>query len=104
MMKITMAMLMLSGLVSAVQQVANKERPVMKVVRMLQDMATELQKELEDDKQVHEMLTCWCETNEKEKKRGNRDGNPKDRSIEGLHGRGHCKDHCHEGEESGHDG
>jgi len=39
----------------------------MKVVRMLQDMATELQKELEDDKQVHEMLTCWCETNEKEK-------------------------------------
>jgi len=39
----------------------------MKIVRMLQDMAVELQKELDDDKQVHEMLACWCSTNEKEK-------------------------------------
>merc|ERR1719421_2077230 len=44
-----------------------KERPVAKVVRMLKDMQAELNKELEDDKAVFEMLTCWCETNEKEK-------------------------------------
>merc|ERR1719506_2752137 len=44
-----------------------KERPVAKVVRMLKDMQDELNKELEDDKAVYEMLTCWCETNEKEK-------------------------------------
>lgn len=43
------------------------ERPVMKVVRLLEDMRTELSKELEDDKQVHEMLTCWCKTNSGEK-------------------------------------
>merc|ERR1719191_1717155 len=30
-------------------------------------MQTELQKELEDDKAVYEMLTCWCKTNEEEK-------------------------------------
>jgi hypothetical protein len=42
-------------------------RPVMKVVRMLQDMQAELTKDLEDDKAVHEMLDCWCTTNEKEK-------------------------------------
>merc|ERR1719253_2292987 len=41
--------------------------PVMKVVRMLQDMQAELTKDLEDDKAVHEMLDCWCTTNEKEK-------------------------------------
>jgi len=44
-----------------------KLRPVMKVVRMLEDTLAELNKELEDDKAVYEMLTCWCETNEKEK-------------------------------------
>jgi len=30
------------------------ERPVMKVVRLLQDTKVELEKELEDDKAVHE--------------------------------------------------
>ena len=38
----------------------------MKVVRMLEDMKAELNKELEDDKAVHEMMDCWCTTNEKE--------------------------------------
>jgi len=37
-----------------------KERPVMKVVRLLQDMQAQLQKELDDDKAVHELLSCWC--------------------------------------------
>merc|ERR1719253_1519115 len=44
-----------------------KERPVMKVVRMLQDMKAELQKELDDDKAVHELMACWCKTNDQEK-------------------------------------
>lgn len=39
----------------------------MKVVRLLQDTKIELEKELEDDKKVHELLTCWCETGFKEK-------------------------------------
>jgi len=46
---------------------ASKERPVMKVVRLLKDMQSELTRDLEDDKAVHEMLDCWCTTNEKEK-------------------------------------
>mmetsp|Transcript_22497 Transcript_22497/g.52313 ORF Transcript_22497/g.52313 Transcript_22497/m.52313 type:complete len:701 (-) Transcript_22497:25-2127(-) len=44
-----------------------KERPVMKVVRLLQDMKAELENELADDKAVHEKLSCWCSNNEKEK-------------------------------------
>jgi len=44
-----------------------KTRPIMKVVRMLEDMKDELNKELEDDKAVQELLECWCTTGVKEK-------------------------------------
>jgi len=44
-----------------------KERPVMKVVRLLQDMEEELTTEMEDDKAVYEEMDCWCKTNEQEK-------------------------------------
>merc|ERR1719443_1221116 len=44
-----------------------KERPVMKVVRLLQDTKAELEKELEDDKAVYELMTCWCNSNDQEK-------------------------------------
>jgi len=46
---------------------ALKNRPIMKVVRMLQDMKEELNKEMEDDKAVFASLDCWCKTNEEEK-------------------------------------
>jgi hypothetical protein len=44
-----------------------KERPVMKVVRLLEDTKAELEKELEDDKAVYELMDCWCKTNNQEK-------------------------------------
>merc|ERR1719224_133505 len=46
-----------------------KTRPIMKVVRMLEDMKEELNKELEDDKAVQELLECWCTTGVKEKEK-----------------------------------
>ena len=52
---------------AASSESAGKERPVMKIVRMCQDMKVELEAELEDDKAVHEKLQCWCETGGKEK-------------------------------------
>mmetsp|Transcript_103245 Transcript_103245/g.298672 ORF Transcript_103245/g.298672 Transcript_103245/m.298672 type:complete len:712 (+) Transcript_103245:73-2208(+) len=48
-------------------EVSLKERPVMKVVRLLQDMQAELQKEMDDDKAVYEQLGCWCKQNDEEK-------------------------------------
>jgi hypothetical protein len=48
---------------------SSKERPIMKVVRMLEDMKAELNKELEDDKAVQELLECWCGTGMKEKQK-----------------------------------
>merc|ERR1719316_2476251 len=46
---------------------AGGERPVMKVVRLLQDMKAQLEKEKADDEAVFESLDCWCKTNEEEK-------------------------------------
>jgi len=49
---------------------------------MLKDMLAELNKELEDDKAVYEMLTCWCETNEKEKTKAIEEGEAKIAQLE----------------------
>jgi hypothetical protein len=46
---------------------AASERPVMKIVRMLQDMAAQLEKEKADDEAVFASLDCWCKTNKEEK-------------------------------------
>merc|ERR1719420_974108 len=59
-----------------------KERPVMKVVRLLQDMKVELTNEMEDDKAVYEQLSCWCETNEKEKTKAIEMGEAKQADLE----------------------
>jgi outer membrane murein-binding lipoprotein Lpp len=43
------------------------ERPVAKVVRLLNDMKAQLEKEAAEDDEVMEKMVCWCETNDKEK-------------------------------------
>jgi len=44
-----------------------KEYPVSKVVTLLKDMQTQLEKEADADEEVYEKLACWCETNNKGK-------------------------------------
>jgi len=44
-----------------------KERPIAKVVRLLNDMQKQLTKEAEEDEEAYEQMVCWCETNDKEK-------------------------------------
>lgn len=44
-----------------------KERPIARVVRMLEDMKSQLETEAKDDAEVYEKLTCWCKTNREEK-------------------------------------
>jgi len=43
------------------------EKPIQKVLGMLKDMATQLQKEADEDAEMYEKMGCWCETNDKEK-------------------------------------
>merc|ERR1719420_1577735 len=44
-----------------------KNRPVTKVINLLKDMQTQLEKEGEEDQEVYEKVACWCETNDKDK-------------------------------------
>jgi peptidoglycan hydrolase CwlO-like protein len=44
-----------------------KNRPVTKVINLLKDMTTQLEKEAEEDKEIYETMGCWCVTNEKAK-------------------------------------
>jgi len=46
---------------------AAKTRPISKVIKMLEDMRTQLNAEMADDHEVFEKLSCWCKTNDREK-------------------------------------
>merc|ERR1719399_1584605 len=64
-----LTVLALLGAASAVSlsQEDAKNRPVTKVINLLKDMQTQLEKEGEEDEEVYEKITCWCETNDKDK-------------------------------------
>lgn len=44
-----------------------KEKPIQKVVRLLNDMQGQIEKEGAEDEAMMEQMGCWCETNEREK-------------------------------------
>merc|ERR1719504_515104 len=44
-----------------------KNRPVTKVINLMKDMQVQLEKEADEDQEVYEKVTCWCETNDKDK-------------------------------------
>ena len=56
-----------SSLVQDAATLDLKYRPVSKVVKLLKDMQAELNAEKAKDQAVFDKLTCWCETNLKEK-------------------------------------
>jgi hypothetical protein len=44
-----------------------KENPIQKVVRLLNEMQAQIEKEGAEDEAMMEQMGCWCETNEREK-------------------------------------
>jgi len=44
-----------------------KNRPVSKVITLLKDMQTEMEKDGEKDEEIYDKMQCWCQTNSKEK-------------------------------------
>lgn len=44
-----------------------KEKPIQKVVRLLNEMQAQIEKEGAEDEAMMEQMGCWCETNEREK-------------------------------------
>jgi len=57
--------LFLSAQSSAVDDAKNK--PVSKVITLLNDMVKQLENEAEEDKDAYETMMCWCTTNDKAK-------------------------------------
>merc|ERR1719156_208574 len=53
----------------------SKERPVTKVIGMLKDMASQLSKEADLDEEAYDKMTCYCESNDKEKTKSIADAN-----------------------------
>jgi len=43
------------------------EKPIQKVIRLMKEMQSQLDKEAEEDEDMMDKLSCWCDTNEKEK-------------------------------------
>jgi len=52
-----------------------KERPVSKVINMLKAMSEQLSNEAELDEEAYDKMTCYCETNDKEKTKAIADEN-----------------------------
>jgi len=45
----------------------SKKYPITKVVTLLKDMQSQLEKEAEEDEEVYDKMACWCKTNDREK-------------------------------------
>jgi len=56
-----------SSLSSLTLDSSTKNRPVAKVINVLNDMLKQLEKESSEDEELYETMTCWCETNDREK-------------------------------------
>jgi uncharacterized small protein (DUF1192 family) len=65
--------LLLASAGASVQNDA-KNRPVSKVITLLNDMVKQLEKEAKEDEETYETMDCWCTTNDKGKTQAIADG------------------------------
>merc|ERR1719272_1556615 len=73
-MKAAAALVLVFCLVAANGLDDAKNRPVSKVITLLKDMISQLEKEAEEDEEVYEQMGCWCTTNDKAKTQSIADG------------------------------
>jgi len=57
------------------------ERPIAKVVKLLNDMTAQLEKEAEEDAEAYESMACWCETGDKQKAKEIADGQQSSKDL-----------------------
>merc|ERR1719486_291408 len=56
-------------------------KAINKVIKILADMKSQLEKEAENDDEVMEKMLCWCETNDKAKTKAIADNTQKDATL-----------------------
>merc|ERR1719163_1038985 len=60
----------------------NEAHPVAKVITMLKDMISQLDKEGEEDADMYEQMGCWCKTNDEEKTKSISDAEQRIRTLD----------------------
>jgi|ERR1712216_473217 len=55
--------------------------PIKRVVALLQKMKAELDAEADKESEMYDKMVCWCQTNEKEKKKAIADAEAKDEEL-----------------------
>jgi len=58
-----------------------KNRPVSKVINLLNDMQKQLEAEAKADGEIYDTFACWCETNDKEKSKAIADAEAKIKDL-----------------------
>lgn len=64
-------------------QSATKDSPLQRVVKLLEEMKAQLEKEAEEEQVQYDKQKCWCETNEKEKTKAIADAESHMTDLEG---------------------
>jgi len=52
---------------------SRKQYPVTKVVVLLRDIQSQLEKEAEEDEEIYDKMSCWCQTNDRDKTKSIKD-------------------------------
>jgi len=58
-------------------EAAQTPTPIQRVVKLLQEMKAQLEKEAASDSEAYDKMVCWCETNDKEKTKAIEDAEAK---------------------------
>merc|ERR1719379_1879077 len=76
-----LACIFLAGAIDSAADAGISEKPVQKVIRLLKEMQTTLEKEADEDQEIYDAMACWCETNEKAKTKAVADGTQLDKDL-----------------------
>jgi len=73
-------------------EASTKETPIQRVVKLLEEMKSQLSSEAKADSETYDKMACWCETSEKEKKKAIEDADTKITELESEVGSGAARD------------
>jgi hypothetical protein len=62
-------------------ELEGKTNPIKRVINLLNDMKTQLEKEAAKESEMYDEMVCWCETKEKEKVKAIADAEAKDKDL-----------------------
>jgi len=62
-------------------ELEGKTNPIKRVINLLNDMKSQLEKEATKESEMYDEMVCWCETNEKEKVKAISDAEAKDKDL-----------------------